>query len=327
MTKVEGRKRMYRESPIISVILAVYNLELYLERAIQSFIDCDAETFSELIIVDDGSTDNTSVILREFKEFNSIKIFKKSHHGLASSRNYGIEQAKGDYILFLDGDDAFDCKALYKLREVIQNNLYCELVYFNWQEVNGNRVISVEKQEAMHTIAVWNKCYKKSFLIRNNLYFPESCLFEDVGYSIKSFMMAEEVIYLDGEPIYYYHVRDDSESHRLIPSEERLSVIAALKDTESSLSHIDIKKEYAEMVGKYIYECWWFHLRCLILNIDENTERVIESFMLYVEESAILKHTISVKKNSGLKRCLFHYLISHFRVSNNVLQKLCMSLV
>ena len=97
----------------LSVIIPVYNNEKYLERCFNSILNQNINDL-EIIVVNDGSTDNSDKIIQEYeKNHQEIKYFKKENTGVADSRNYGIEKASGKYIMFLDADDYLDI-ALYK---------------------------------------------------------------------------------------------------------------------------------------------------------------------------------------------------------------------
>src|ERR1700744_3507890 len=89
--------------PLVSIIIPVYNSEKYLSDAIQSAIN---QTWSdtEIIIIDDGSTDNSLQVAQQFIS-EKVKIFHQENKGASVARNYGLTKAKGDYIQFLDADD------------------------------------------------------------------------------------------------------------------------------------------------------------------------------------------------------------------------------
>lgn len=95
----------YSDNPLISVIIPVYNVEKYLRRCIDSVL---AQTYPniEIILVNDGSTDNSQLICDEYKaRYKTIKVFQKQNGGLSSTRNYGLKEAKGEFVGFIDSDD------------------------------------------------------------------------------------------------------------------------------------------------------------------------------------------------------------------------------
>ncbi len=97
----------------LSIIIPVYNLENYIEDCLKSCLNQDIEDY-EIICVDDGSKDNSPVILDRYaREYpGRIKVFHKENGGVSSARNYGLERAQGDWIWFVDGDDLIQ-KKLY----------------------------------------------------------------------------------------------------------------------------------------------------------------------------------------------------------------------
>lgn len=100
---------------LVSVIIPVYNIENYIEKCVNSVVENTYENI-ELILVDDGSTDSSGTICDELsKKYNNIITIHKNNGGLSSARNEGIKNSKGDYILFVDGDDFLDSKAIEKL--------------------------------------------------------------------------------------------------------------------------------------------------------------------------------------------------------------------
>ena len=96
----------------VSIIVPVYNVEKYLKRCIDSLINQTLKDI-EIIVVDDGSTDNSGQIIKKYQEKNSnIKYCKKENGGLSDARNYGMKYAQSEYIAFLDSDD-FVYKTMY----------------------------------------------------------------------------------------------------------------------------------------------------------------------------------------------------------------------
>lgn len=122
--------------PKISVIVPVYNTEKYLKRCLDSIVN---QTFKdiEILIVNDGSTDESEKIILEYKNRlpQKIKYLKKENGGLSSARNLGIQKATGDYISFVDSDDYLDIKLYENLRKEIEQNT--DLIKFKLIKVNN----------------------------------------------------------------------------------------------------------------------------------------------------------------------------------------------
>lgn len=112
--------------PLISVIIPIYNVEKYVKRCLDSVLN---QTYChlEVILVDDGSTDSSGKICDEYKKMDTrIRVIHKSNEGVSSARNLGIEVANGEYIAFIDSDDAMEKDCIEYLYRLIQEN-HCSL--------------------------------------------------------------------------------------------------------------------------------------------------------------------------------------------------------
>ena len=124
--------------PKVSVIVPVYNVEKYIDKCLESLVNQTLKDI-EIIIVNDGSTDNSIKIVEEYKEKykNKIIYLEKENGGLSDARNYGIQYAKGEYIAFLDSDDYVDRKMYEKLyNKAIENNSDIVECDFYWKYTN-----------------------------------------------------------------------------------------------------------------------------------------------------------------------------------------------
>jgi len=204
-----------KESLRFTVTISAYNIEKYIERAISSVINQKFESF-ELLIVDDCSTDNTYNIIQKYKDIDNVKIFKTlKNTGTASgARNVAIDNAKGEYLLFLDGDDTlYDEDTLERIDNLIANNTY-DIVYLGYEAVMGkgdsyqrlsNAENSTKKERLMCdvTFSVSSKCWNMNFIRNNNLKFKEGMYYEDELYSVAGNILAEKTTY-GGFPIFKY---------------------------------------------------------------------------------------------------------------------------
>lgn len=216
----------YKED-LISIIVPVYNVSCYLDECVKSLIHQSYKTI-EVILVDDGSTDNSGRICDQYEQVDKrIKVIHKPNGGLSDARNVGIETANGKYIGFVDSDDWID----YRMYETLIMNIkkynadivVCERIIFSNNQVHNNGVsgkISVlERDKAIDILFedkkykshAWNKLYKKELF--NNIKFPKDKYFEDVFIMHKIFYNATKVVFMD-KGLYYYRQREDSIVHK-----------------------------------------------------------------------------------------------------------------
>ena len=212
----------------VSVIVPVYQVEEYIVHCLES-LSAQAMKNVEFIIVIDGSTDGSAAICEKYAHKDSrFRIFTKQHGGLSSARNYGIDRAKGEYIMFVDSDDRVRpdfCLTAYNC--AVNNN--SDLVIFCYQRVNSaydsscvRRTDIVEGhktwQEAVELILgdvgvyAWNKIYKRTLF--EGIRYPESRFFEDQPVTWRLIHKASNV-YFTNEVLYFYLLRKDSITHQL----------------------------------------------------------------------------------------------------------------
>jgi glycosyltransferase involved in cell wall biosynthesis len=196
-------------NPAISIIVPVYNVEPYLKDCINSILN---QTFRniEIILVNDGSTDNSGLICDDYSNSNSkIKVIHKKHEGVSSSRNSGVAAAQGEYIGFVDGDDRIDPNMYMKLYTLCKKTgsdiSICKL----GREISG-KIINIDNQsfqkrlnhtEAMkelfkghlYRFSLCNKLFKK--VCFENIQFPEGRIHEDLSTTYKLFSNSNKAIY------------------------------------------------------------------------------------------------------------------------------------
>ena len=215
------------DTPLVSIIIPVYNVNNYLRRCLDSVV---GQTYQklEIILVDDGSTDNSGKICDEYAQIdNRIIVVHKINGGLSDARNVGIDIASGKYIAFIDSDDFVSTKYIQiLLEEIMKKNAdiaICKYVKGSRddfvKENNKKRKIkcfkSVEmlknwhgKYKHVETVA-WNKLYKLSLFKENNISYPQGYYNEDVQTTHLLINKADNIILID-EVLYYYFQRKDS---------------------------------------------------------------------------------------------------------------------
>ena len=207
------------ENALISVIVPVYNVEKYLDRCVNSLLNQTYENI-EIILVDDGSTDNSSEICNKWcKQDDRIRTFHKINGGLSSARNYGIKKAKGKYITFVDSDDWIDENTFEIINEQ-KADMYIYGIYIN--DENGRKTMktptcngkynSLEVLIKLNTysnidVSVCNKIFLKSLF--ENIEFPDKKKCEDY-YIIYKLIDKADNIYISNKCNYHYFQRNNS---------------------------------------------------------------------------------------------------------------------
>jgi glycosyltransferase involved in cell wall biosynthesis len=169
--------------PKITVIIPIYNAELYLERCIDSIVNQSFKDI-ELICVNDGSTDNSEQIIKKYQDkHNNIILISKKNKGVSAARNIGLERSNSDYIYFVDADDWLSPDCLESIYNAAISS-QADIIYFNANIYKNNTLINYYNLKRLKSIknkdllfkmmihAVWNKLYKKEFLLKNDIKFP-----------------------------------------------------------------------------------------------------------------------------------------------------------
>lgn len=248
--------------PEVSVIIPVYNVEKYLSRCLDSIVSQDFAGPYEVLIIDDGSTDNSSKIASLYKEKypHLITLFSKENGGLASARNIGLDNAKGGYILFVDSDDYVEptyIRVLYSLANSTNSDISMCLsnrCYGNDGEgklfdsgFNKNFVsIEIETILRRTSFSACNKLYKKNLF--SGLRFPIGITYEDFALIPQVMYKASRIAYTHAV-LYHYYVNLNSiimskintTNYDIIKAQHILEE-SCIKDNKSLLGNFYIRR-------------------------------------------------------------------------------------
>lgn len=211
---------------MISVIIPVYNVAPYLAKCLDSVIK-QTYTDIEIIIIDDGSTDESGEICDYYTTLdNRIQVIHKDNAGLSSARNVGMDNAKGEWIFFIDSDDWLNINVLNNLYlfaisnecDIVQCNhyyAYDNYLLYRLATKKENKINVLDRKEAIRQLIIndriknfaWGKIYKTDLL--RNLKFPEGKYFEDSFWQHLVFHRASKIGIIN-TPSYFYRQRKDS---------------------------------------------------------------------------------------------------------------------
>lgn len=215
----------------LSIIVPIYNVEEYLAECLKSLYKISSLRY-EVILVNDGSKDNSYKIMEEFKNLypNKTIIINKENGGLSSARNAGLRAARGKYISFIDSDDFIDTDEFEKfVIEGIKSRLDIAVGNMRYYVPGriGEPLFRAKRVKDLDVVTgvdfLWNlfqapKCYReevvddiyrRNFLIKNNLFFNEEIVHEDSEFTTLAYLKAKKVKYID-KAFYFYRQREGS---------------------------------------------------------------------------------------------------------------------
>lgn len=264
------------ENKKVSIIVPVYNVELYIEDCLNSLLN---QTYSnyEIILINDGSTDNSIEICSKYND-QKIKIFNQNNKGVSIARNVGISLATGQYIMFVDADDMVSEKYIENLIKSIEETntdmVVCgytkekaELVNKkNLQEIKGeiinaNTMLENMMENNLQEGYLWNKIFKKSIINDNSLEFKEGVnVWEDL-YFVIEYLSKSDKIFAINEKLYYYRTREGSAVNRKETSTDLVGKVKILELIMKNYNFIinnknyyGIKRMYVTVLLKYLLQ-------------------------------------------------------------------------
>ena len=232
--------------PLISVIVPIYNVEKYVCKCLDSLKNQTMKEI-EVICIDDGSTDGSGKIADEYAsdEFPVFRVIHTENRGLSAARNRGLDEAKTDWIMFVDSDDWVDerfCEIPWKAKEEYD----ADLLIFGDYGVSENGIVSERGREVltgpisfetaiqMGDVAAWNKLYRKCLF--DDIRYPVGRVHEEVATTHKLEHKAKRIVYVR-ERLYYYLNRNDSITHILSCKNKKDYVLSVIEKYEDMVSY------------------------------------------------------------------------------------------
>lgn len=307
----------------LSVIIPVYNVELYLDKCIQSMLGRNDLTF-EIILIDDGSLDSCPQICDLYAEKDSrVVVVHKSNGGLSDARNTGMKIARGKYILFVDADDWIvmdNIKEIVGLAEKFQ----CDIVTGEANKVigktsskiknfdtkgkllSGKEYLKNQLKYNCYPIVAWINLYRKTFLIKNNLFFQKGIYHEDEEWTPRVFLKANRIV-SSNCCFYNYVIRYNSITMQVKKEKNALDKLATCQKLlmlSNTLEDIKLKK--------LLYN----HL-CRI-----HRSAFIDNAQYYIEHPAEIDRKFILRYGTGIKEkglgIVFFVSLRLFKMADDV---------
>ena len=223
----------------ISVIIPVYNVEKYLRECLESVANQTLHEDMEVIIINDGSTDNSQKIIDEYVEKypTVFKSFVKENGGQGDARNYGLNYATGEYLSFVDSDDVIRTdmyeKLYNKAKEKDYDIVMCDIQWFyeDGRREQRNMIPSFLKGLTVENYILsdpspCNKIFKRKIWVDNNINFPTKIWYEDFAIIPTLIKYGNRLAYIE-EELYFYRQRENSTMNNLEYTPKLLDIIDA----------------------------------------------------------------------------------------------------
>lgn len=326
--KPRGEK-VHKLNPEVTLIVPIYNTELYLRRCIDSILNQTFENF-ELILVNDGSSDGSKRICEEYCEKDCrVILINKKNEGVSVARNVGLDIARGTYIGFVDSDD-FIYKDMLKLTLETIKNEGGDIVEFEYTEVkNTNLCIQYEKEDRVlirgnhitgltrqidvpFSNVVWNKLYKKEIL--SQIRFRNARICEDVEFSYRVMLNVNKYIYIS-DRLYGYCFRDESLCRIKNYTIDLLDAIYIQHKRLVGLLNNNIDANLIKKAEKRLYFDLIRHYILVYKNIDRKSEHLGKIQELF------LKNKSSFFNNKYLKDKKYEMIIFMFYPKGVIIYK------
>ncbi len=218
-------KKFSNDTPetLVSIIVPAYNVELFIEKCLTSILK---QSFSniEVIVVNDGSTDNTGKIVDNYIQHDSrARVLHTANSGVSAARNAGIKASTGDYLVFVDGDDyiAKDYVSyMLGLIKSTQSDFCLSKSCYTKKDEKGNENETIEKLNSEDATALllspdvvvgcWNKIYKRSLIVSNNIWFSTSLFYGEGLTFITEVSQASNSVGVGNRKVYHYRRNNET---------------------------------------------------------------------------------------------------------------------
>lgn len=275
----------------LSIIIPAYNAEAYLPQCLDSILAQEHQG-CEVIVVDDGSTDGTAALLERYPD---VKVVHQENRGMSTARNRGLDEARGEYILFVDSDDLLTDGALETLVAELSGE---DIIAFNAKKLHdatgeqtyhptirepettdGWTYFCRHRLEAtdIHFVCIWQRAYHRQFLIDNNLRFADGILRAEDDLFTTQAMLAAKTLRTITPCLYIYRIRANSITTTVDRRrfDDSLRVQRLLADLFIPLQDVDKKVIYSVLASNYI-NLFSRKTKNLYGNIDREMKRWVD---------------------------------------------------
>lgn len=282
-----------------SIIVPVYNVAEYLQKCADSILANDCSD-CEILLIDDGSTDGKSGALCDqiaAAHSDVVRAIHKPNGGLGDARNFGLERAKGDYLVFIDSDDHIAPDYLATISEQIDRthadvytfDFFCE--YPNKTEVFADSAalpegaaftLAQQPKLLLQSPTAWSRVWKRSLFLQTGIRYPSKVWYEDIRTSGKLFAQASSIVAIH-KPLYYYVIRENSITHNKNVDKNR-QILEAMDDLIPYFKENSLFETYQDELCRIVVEHVLIAATVRVVRCDRHHPLIAE-FRTYVESN------------------------------------------
>ena len=307
----------------LSIVVPVYNIEAYLAKCLDSLIAENASGY-EIIVVNDGSTDGSGAIAEAYRQRypSLITVISTENRGLGAARNTGLEQASGEYVLFVDSDDYLAPGAVEEMLSHLDdvNPDGRELKYVCGCKREGPLRLSEYPGLLLEIPNAWNKIYRRSFFLEQDIRFPSRVWFEDLRTVLKLYYYAERIDYVP-RAWYRYLIRPGSITNTKNAA-RNLEIIEAVDDVIAFYRSKGCYEQYRSEL-EYLAFHSQFLTSSVRANLADRRSPVQEELMRdFLKKFPDFRENPYVRSSSKGHKLLTFLLLHRMRLSVHVIMKL-----
>ncbi|MFA0332450.1 glycosyltransferase family 2 protein [Vibrio cyclitrophicus] len=284
---------------LVSIIVPAYNVELFIESCLKSILNQDYEKL-EVIVINDGSTDSSLAIIREISKLDyRVRVLDSENSGVSSARNKGMAISRGEYLIFVDGDDYLSTDYISYMLNVIKEtnsdftfstNCYTKK---GEKQVNNDCVRRINSEDATTlllspdvVVGCWNKMYKRGFLIDSNLKFSEKLFYGEGLTFIIEASQATNNIGVGNRKVYHYRTNNDNSATTKFDIEKVYNGEKALIGIRDNL-----QTDSRKVQNMFNYHLSLFRLGAIVNlianNIEEDYQIDYKRWLDYIRNNAL----------------------------------------
>lgn len=310
-----------------SIIVPIYNTELYLKKCLNSIVKQSYKNI-EIILVNDGSEDESPTICDEYGKIDSrIQIIHKKNGGVSDTRNHGLIKATGQYVMFVDSDDYIEKDCCKKFSKIIKNHPKVDIIASNIksfssnkikkemytltdvkQPLNGREFLKLQLKNKTIQISSCRNIYNRKYIIDNQFFFKVGILHEDEQWTPRVFLLAKRVICT--EYTHYIRVqREGSITRNKVKTKnaiDLMEIVIELSITYEGLEDIELKK--------LLYD----YLVMLYLNAFCIGKMYQPKYKKYINKTFLKNNALSVRNRR--KVALFCFDVRIYYITNKLLR-------